>query len=183
MSEEVSGKLSTLTAMLKAAEVEKTEAYIQSDWHRVWQLTNIEIPNLEREIAALSGTETATPDDDPNKSSTPLDFVGLTIELIESKNSLFNIYIRRQPFLRKYAKVNLVFSRQQLEVVEKYLLSHVVFYEAEGEVQVTVADLMKGPWTSRSMRERDANGTAENAREGINDLRLIIQARARHDHR
>jgi hypothetical protein len=36
-----------------------------------------------------------------------------------------------------------------------------------------------GPWTSDLMSAVEAATTAENAREGINDLRLIIQGRAR----
>jgi hypothetical protein len=179
VSEDASGELNTLTAALHAAQLEKAEAYIQSDWHRVWELTNNEIPKLEREIAILTGMP-INPDNHETSALAPLDFDGLLIEVGDIKNSLFNTYLKRQPARLKQVKVCLTFSELQKAIVTKHLREHAVFYASADDAPVIAFELLEGTWTSRPMGEADAEQTAENARQGINDLRLIIHERVRH---
>jgi hypothetical protein len=184
VSENITRRVEELTKALQAAQLEKSEAYIASDWNRVSELTSHDIPKLEQEIAALTGTEDLSKNPSPADITEQfeislLNFDQLSIELIDVKNSLFNSVIRRQARTINKVKISLVFSEQQAPIVHHSLLDRVIFYETRGDKGITASDLIKGPWISEPMAEWDANRTAENARQGINDLRLIIQERAR----
>lgn len=159
---------------LKAAQLEKTEAYLASDWTRVWELTNQEIPRLEREIEGYADSPAT------EGGPEPLQFQSLSIELIEHPNTFVNIYFRRRPRVCKsQVKICLEYSQEQRRVVDAYLLDHVVFYQSFDGKPVKASAWLAGSWTSDPMPESHVEKTAENARQGIGDLRLIIQERAR----
>ncbi|MBV9827916.1 MAG: hypothetical protein JO001_19975 [Alphaproteobacteria bacterium] len=174
-TEDTASRLDEVTAALKAAQAEKVDAYIQMDWTRVWELTNVDIPKLEEELAALThstieGHAHAVP---------PIDFDQLSIEMMQNKTHAMGLHLRRHsvPHNRQ-VKVSVVFCDEQKTITDS-MAEHVVFYQSQGEKQIKVKDLQKGPWVSDHMNEEDANKTAENALGGINDLRLIIQHRLR----
>jgi len=159
---------------LHAAQLEKTEAYLASDWTRVWELTHQEIPRLEQELDATDLAAAATADNDG-----PLEFRQLSIELMEAPNSFVNIYFRRRPrTCKSQVKIRLDYSPEQRRIVDRYLLDHVIFYQSFDGKPVKASALIAGSWTSDPMPESHVETTAENAREGIGDLRLIIQERA-----
>lgn len=169
-----------LAAKLSAARLEKAEAYLEADWVRVWELTNNEIPALEQEIVDLG--QPLAPGTTPanhvaHRKTPPLDFDTLQIDILESRNSILKRFLHRRSAIYR-VKVSLGFSDEQRKIAEAQLTKHIVFYECRHSRPVTVANLLKGSWVSGSMRGDQAQFTAENARDGINDLRLIMQERA-----
>jgi hypothetical protein len=183
MSENSVERAGELAAALKAAQIAKTEAYLASDWTRLWEISNEDIPRLEQEIADLTKTgdaEASQPVSEGINKVQPLDFKHMSIQMIETKNSFLNIHLRRQARTRKsQIKIVLAFSPEQRRIVVEYLLDHVVFYQSNNSKPVKASAWLAGSWTSDEMIEEHVEKTAENARQGIDDLRLIMQARAR----
>lgn len=147
-------------------------------------MTNNDIPKLQQEVSALGIHVNGNPSPEllqRNGSHTtlPLDFEQLRIELMEARSLFSRVLFRNTPKSSKWqVKVSVAFSKIQRDTIEHSLKDRAVFYECRRSKAVTAGRLLKGPWISDRMSEPEANDTAENAREGINDLRLIIQMRA-----
>src|SRR6266567_3998067 len=109
-------------------------------------------------------------------ASPPLDFKNLYIEIIKHKNWLADIFWHPR-FIKSRVRVLVEFSKEQQAIIDESLKNYIVFYEHRQSRAIRVDSLLAGPWISDPMSTVEAANTAENAREGINDLRLIIQGR------